>query len=308
MNSEKKVKKKKWPVLIGIFLLIITIAGGSFAYSVWQSLHKSVQTMYKEVNRNTDKRKEEIQLSKQESFSVLMLGVDERKGDRGRSDSMIILTINPELKSVNMLSIPRDTRTEIIGHGTIDKINHAYAFGGISMSMDTVENFLNIPIDYFLEINMEGFKDIVNAVGGVTVTNNLDFTYEGVHFTKGTLDLNGEKALKFSRMRYDDPNGDFGRQERQRQIIQGIIHKGATISSLANYGNILDALSKNIKTNLTFDDMMNIQKNYRDASTNIHQISIRGKGTMIKGIYYFMVPKEEQKNIQTILRKHLALQ
>ena len=122
---------------------------------------------------------------------------------------MIVLTVNPELKSVKMLSIPRDTRTEIVGHGTTDKINHAYAFGGIPMSMDTVENFLDIPIDYYLEINMESFNDIVNAVGGITVENNLDFTYENVHFAKGTITLDGESALKYSRMRYDNPNGDI---------------------------------------------------------------------------------------------------
>lgn len=308
MNAEKKMKRKKWPFLVGAFLLLVTIAGGVFAYSVWHSLHNTVQTMYKEVKHHTNKRQEEIQLSKQESFSVLMLGVDERKGDRGRSDSIIVLTVNPKLKSVKMLSVPRDTRTNIIGHGTVDKINHAYAFGGVKMSMDTIENFLNIPIDYYLEINMEGFKDIVDAVGGVTVKNNLDFTYENVHFPIGTLTIDGTKALKFSRMRYDDPKGDFGRQERQRQIIQGIIHKGASISSLANYQNILDALSKNIQTNLTFDDMINIQKNYRDASDHIEQMTIKGNGKRINGIYYLIVSKEEQKNIQTQLRKHLALQ
>ena len=237
MNSQKRIKKKKWPKVVGIVLLLFILVGGAYSYSVWHTLNKSVNSMYKDLNRNTDKRNENLQLSKQEPFSILMLGVDERKGDSGRSDSIIILTVNPEIKSVKMLSIPRDTRTEIIGHGTLDKINHAYAFGGIKMSMDTMENFLDIPIDYFMEINMEGFKDIVDAVGGVTVENNLDFTYENVHFAKGTINLDGVDALKYSRMRYEDPNGDFGRQERQRQIIQGILKKGASISTLANYSN-----------------------------------------------------------------------
>lgn len=307
MNSQKRIKKKKWPKVVGIVLLLFILVGGAYSYSVWHTLNKSVNSMYKDLNRNTDKRNEKLQLSKQEPFSILMLGVDERKGDSGRSDSIIILTVNPELKSVKMLSIPRDMRTEIIGHGTLDKINHAYAFGGIRMSMDTIENFLDIPIDYFMEINMEGFKDIVDAVGGVTVENNLDFTYENVHFARDTIYLDGVDALKYSRMRYEDPNGDFGRQERQRQIIQGILKKGASISTLANYSTILDALSKNIQTNLAFNDMVDIQKNYRDASANIEQLSIKGKGTLIDGIYYFIVPKEEQQNIQTQLKEHLAI-
>lgn len=126
---------------------------------------------------------------------MLMLGVDERDGDKGRSDTMIVLTVNPQKKSVKMLSIPRDTRTEIVGHGTQDKINHAFAFGGAKMSMDTIENFLDIPIDYYMKINMEGFKDIVDAVGGVTVQNDLDFTSDGIHFAKVRILLTGKKPL-----------------------------------------------------------------------------------------------------------------
>ena len=315
MNTANKTKKiKKWPKIVGIVLLLFMLAGGGLAYSAWHSLNKSVEAMDTNVDQNTDKRTSDLELTNtsdleltsRESFSVLLLGVDERDGDSGRSDSMIVLTVNPELKSVKMLSIPRDTRTEIVGHDTTDKINHAYAFGGISMSKDTVENFLDIPIDYFLEMNMEGFNDIVDAVGGITVENNLDFTYENVHFAKGTITLDGESALKYSRMRYDDPNGDFGRQERQRQIIQAVIQKGANISSQTNYGDILDALSKNIKTNLTLDAMIDIQENYRDARAHIEQITIKGSGTKIDGIYYYIVSEEEQRNIQNQLKEHLT--
>ena len=147
-----------------------------------------VDTMHQPIERElSEKRIEEVTFKKKEPFSVLILGVDERKGDRGRSDTMIVLTVNPNQNSIKMLSIPRDTRTEIVGHGTEDKINHAYAFGGIEMSMATVEDFLNIPIDYYLQINMEGFKDIVDSVGGVTVNNDLDFTVDGKHFPKGII-------------------------------------------------------------------------------------------------------------------------
>lgn len=238
---------------------------------------------------------------------MLMLGVDERDGDKGRSDTMIVLTVNPQKKSVKMLSIPRDTRTEIVGHGTQDKINHAFAFGGAKMSMDTVENFLDIPIDYYMKINMEGFKDIVDAVGGVTVQNDLDFTSDGIHFAKGSHTLNGKEALAYSRMRHDDPNGDFGRQSRQRSIIEAVIREGASVSSLTKYNDVFDALGNNIQTNLTFDDMMDIQKNYRDASKSITQSSINGKGTKIDGIYYYIVSDEEKEKVQSELKEQLSI-
>ncbi|MFE4425918.1 LytR family transcriptional regulator [Peribacillus butanolivorans] len=306
-NEKKKKKKRTWLKVVGIVVLLIILGGGAFAYSVWNALTKTVDTMHTPIDRNTDKRTKDLALSDQEPFSILMLGVDERDGDRGRSDTMIVLTVNPQKKSVKMLSIPRDTRTEIVGHGTQDKINHAFAFGGAKMSMDTVENFLDIPIDYYMKINMEGFKDIVDAVGGVTVQNNLDFTSDGVHFAKGTLTLNGKDALSYARMRHDDPNGDFGRQSRQRSIIEAVIKEGASISSLTKYDEVFGALSKNIQTNLTFDDMMDIQKNYRAASKDISESSINGTGTKIDGIYYYIVSEEEQEKVQTELKEHLAI-
>ncbi|MGN7402160.1 polyisoprenyl-teichoic acid--peptidoglycan teichoic acid transferase TagU [Cytobacillus praedii] len=309
MRSESKKKKRTWLRVAGIVILFMLICTGVYGYSVYKSLTNAVDTMHQPIERDlSEKRIEEITFEKKEPFSVLMLGVDERKGDRGRSDTMIVLTVNPNQNSIKMLSIPRDTRTEIVGHGTEDKINHAYAFGGIEMSMATVEDFLNIPIDYYLQINMEGFKDIVDSVGGVTVNNDLDFTVDGKHFPKGKITLNGKEALMFSRMRYEDARGDFGRQLRQREVIQAVINKGASLSSLTNYQKIFSALGKNIKTNLIFNEMVDIQKNYRHAAKTVEQLSIDGDGKLIKDIYYFIVPDEEKQRVQDELRGHLELQ
>ncbi|MEK5382115.1 polyisoprenyl-teichoic acid--peptidoglycan teichoic acid transferase TagU [Niallia sp. FSL W8-0635] len=308
MRSDKpKRKKKKWLRITGIVLLLLLIGIGAYVFTVYKSLTDAVDTMHVPVDRVTEKRTDTLNLTKKEPFSVLMLGVDEREGDRGRSDTMIVLTVNPEKKSVKMLSIPRDTRTEIVGHGTTDKINHAYAFGGVAMSMDTVENFLDIPIDYYMQINMEGFKDIVDAVGGVTVNNDLDFTYSGVHFPEGQITLDGEDALKFSRMRKEDPRGDFGRQLRQRLIIQAVIKEGASLNSLTNFDDIFDALGKNVKTNITFNDMVDIQKNYKSAAGNIEQFSIEGTGQTINKVWYLVVSDAEKTEIQNKLKDHLDI-
>ena len=305
---EKNAKKKfSWLKIIGIILLLIVAAGGIFAFTVYKQLENSVDQMYTPIDRESDKREETLELKEQQPFTVLLLGVDERDGDSGRSDSMIVLTVNPQLKTVKMVSIPRDTRVEIVGHGTVDKINHAYAFGGVTMSMDTVENFLDIPIDYYVQINMESFKDIVDAVGGITVNNELDFTYEGHHFPIGRITLNGEEALKYSRMRYEDPNGDFGRQARQRKVIEAVIKQGASLTTLTNYKNIFDTLGNNIQTNLTFNEMKTIQSDYRAAADNIEQISIEGSGTKINGIYYYQVPEAERENIQYQLKEQLGI-
>jgi polyisoprenyl-teichoic acid--peptidoglycan teichoic acid transferase len=314
VRSDKHTKKrKKWPKVIGVVLLLLFLAGGAYAYSIYHSLNKTVNKMNEDIDRpKSDKREEEVKFEKQHPFSVLLLGVDERAGDRGRSDTMIVLTVNPHEKSTKMLSIPRDTRVEIVGKGFEDKINHAYAFGGVEMSMDTVEEFLDIPIDYYAKINMDGFKDIVNAVGGVTVNNNFAFSDGGYTFNEGNISLDGKEALVYARMRKQDPRGDFGRQERQRQVIQAVLKEGAKVSSLWNYGDIFGAIGENVKTNLTLDEMVDIQKNYKGATKDITQSQIAGSGAMISNgsqdIYYYIVPEEERMKVQEQLKDHLDLE
>jgi polyisoprenyl-teichoic acid--peptidoglycan teichoic acid transferase len=303
-----KAKNRKWLKVTGITILLLLVGGGIYGFTVYKSLTTAVETMHAPLQREiSEKRVEPVVLEQKDPFSVLMLGVDQREGDRGRSDTIIVLTVNPNNNSVKMLSIPRDTRTEIIGKGFEDKINHAYAFGEVPMAIDTVENFLDIPIDYYVQINMEGFEDIVDAVGGVTVQNDLDFSVGEFKFPVGEIKLNGEEALSYSRMRYEDPRGDFGRQTRQRQIIEAVIKEGASLSSLTNFSTIFAALGSNIKTNLSFDQMVDIQNNYKSVVNNIQQMEIKSQGTKIDGIYYGLVSPEEKQRIQTELKTHLGL-
>lgn len=305
---KRKRRLRKWVKVTGTILLLLLIGGGVYGSTVYKSFKNAVAAMHQPMEREkSEKRAEPVSLKEKDPFSVLMLGVDEREGDSGRSDTMIVLTVNPNNNSVKMLSIPRDTRTEIIGKGTEDKINHAYAFGGIPMALDTVENFLDIPIDYYIEVNMKGFTGMVDAVGGVTVNNDLDFTQDGYHFPKGELTLNGKKALSYTRMRKEDPRGDFGRQIRQRQIIEGVIKEGASFSSLTKFSDIFTVLGKNVKTNLTFDQMVAIQKGYKHVGTSIEQMEIEEEGTRIDNIYYGLVSEEEIQRVQKELKSELEI-
>lgn len=301
-------KKKKWPWIIGSIGVIVL---GFLAYGVmiYLDLTKTAKDIHEPINREvSDKREGALTFKDQEPFSVLVLGVDEREGDSGRSDTMIVLTVNPETKSTKMLSLPRDTYTEIVGKGFEDKLNHAFAFGGIEMAMESVENLLDIPIDYVTQVNMKSFKDIVDAVGGIDVDNTLDFTQDDYSFSKGKIHLNGDEALSFVRMRYEDPRGDFGRQDRQKQVIQAVLREGASISSLLNYKSIFGAISDNVRTNMTFDEMVEVQKNYRDAVGTIDQIFIEeGIGKRMNGIWYYMMNDEELTKIQDELKTHLEI-
>ncbi|WP_453997480.1 polyisoprenyl-teichoic acid--peptidoglycan teichoic acid transferase TagU [Bacillus nitroreducens] len=299
---------KKWMISLASILGIFIIGIGGYALYLYNSVQQTVDTMHQPIDREkSEKRAETVEFKEKHPFSVLVMGVDQRAGDRGRSDTLIVLTVNPNEKSTQMVSIPRDTRTEIVGKGFEDKINHAYAFGGPEMSIATVENFLDIPIDYFIQVNMESFKDIVDAVGGVTVNNSFSFKQDGYSFDEGTITLNGEEALAYSRMRKQDPRGDFGRQERQRQILQAVIKQGASFSTLTKTGDILNIMGENIQTNLSFDEMFDIQKNYKAASAKLEQSQLAGNGAKIDGIYYYIVPEEERSAISTKLKQHLEI-
>jgi len=302
------MKKKILFWILGI-IGVLVIAGGVYAYTVYSNVSNALNTVHKPLDRDkSDKRDKKVEIADNKPISILLMGVDQEDNGTGRSDSLMLFTLNPKTKSMKITSIPRDSYTEIVGKGKKDKINHAYAFGGIDMSVKTVENFLNVPVDHYIEVNMAGFKDIVDAVGGVDVNNDLEFTSRNQHFAKGNIHLNGETALKYTRMRYEDPRGDFGRQMRQRQVIQAVIKKGASVSSLASYGDVLKAIEKNVKTSLTQDQMFDIQKNYKDCMQNSEEIQIPGDGhKAADGIWYYYVPDAAKQDITNKLRAHLEV-
>ncbi|AIY72962.1 TPA: LytR family transcriptional regulator BpsX [Bacillus tropicus] len=302
------MKKKIIFWILGSIVFLI-IAGGAYTYYVCVNVSNTLDAVHKPLDQvKSEKRNEKVDIVDVKPISILLIGVDQRANETGRSDSQMLFTLNPQKKSMQITSIPRDSYTEIVGKGKKDKINHAYAFGGIDMAVKTLENFLNVPVDHYIEVNMSGFQDVVDAFGGVDINNDLEFNYEGSHFTKGNIHLNGTEALRYSRMRYEDPRGDFGRQIRQRQIIQGVIKKGASVSSLINYGDVLKAIEKNVKTSLSQVQMFDIQKNYKDCIQNIVEIQIQGAGhKAADGIWYYYVPEDVKQDLTNKLRAHLEL-
>lgn len=300
--------KKIWKWVASI-VLILCMLGFVILFNIFSDLKSTAQEMYTPIHEDiSDQRVQAVDVASKQPFSALILGVDERDGDVGRSDTMIVLTINPTLETTKILSIPRDTYTEIVGKGFKDKINHAYAFGGMEMAIKTVENLLSIPIDYVAQVNMESFVDIIEIVGGITVDNSLDFHYQDEHFPKGELTLDGEKALKYVRMRYDDPAGDFGRQNRQKQVIQGVLKESISLQTVLNYKSIFKTLEDHVEMNVSFADLLAIQKNYRNSFGSIEQLYMNeGEGTMMDGIYYYVPDEHELQAIEENLRQHMEM-
>ncbi|MCR1938522.1 transcriptional regulator [Enterococcus faecalis] len=309
-QTRKSRGKKIFLIILGIVVVLVLAVVG-VGTKLYLDLSHSIKETYQTVERAEGPRTTSVDLAKQESFSVLLMGIDTGdlgRVDQGRSDTMMVATVSPEDKQTTIVSIPRDTYVEIVGHNTTDKINHAYAFGGAAMAMDTVQNYLDIPIDHYVSINMKGLKELVDAVGGIEVNNDITFSQDGYDFTIGKTTLDGYQALAYSRMRYEDPNGDYGRQERQRKIVEGIARKVLSLNGVSNYQSVLNALETNMRTDMSFTDMRKIAFDYRDAFGTIKQDQMQGEGFMQDGISYQRVSDQELERVQKELKDQLNLE
>lgn len=308
-RRSKPKKSRKFLKAIGIIMLVIVLGIGGYALYLYNSAKKLVnEDMHDPVDAiDTNLTKEK--LKKTEKINILLLGIDSEGNQQGRSDAMMIMQLNPSDDSMQIISIPRDTRTEIIGRGIQDKINHAFAFGasecgapcGANMSIATVENMLDIDIDYYVSMNMDGLVELVNELGTITVDNDIAWSDGKYDFPEGVIEMDGEKTKAFVRMRKKDPSGDFGRTNRQRKVIEGIIQKGASLGSLPNFSSTMSVLGSNMSTNMDFDDMKSLFSDYRNTRRNASEYMLQGSGTTIEGIYYLIVPDEEITKVHKML-------
>ncbi|NBA19394.1 transcriptional regulator [Enterococcus hirae] len=306
------MKKKLSIILILLISLVCCIT--IYLGKIYFDIKHTIQESYQKVGQTTKFYKNDIVSKK--PFSVLLLGIDSGdfgRADKGRSDTIVVMTVNPQKKTTTLMSIPRDTYTEIIGKGENDKLNHAYAYGGASMTIASVQNLLDIPINYYAEINLKGLQELVDIVGGVDVNNTFTFDYKGTRFPIGRQHLDGKKALEYSRMRYDDPKGDYGRQKRQQQVIIGILDKLKSIKTLTNYKNILSVMGKNVKTDFSWDTIQEIFKYYKTAFNKVDSDQLVGVGftgdgiTGENGISYQKIEKSELVRAKNKLKAQLNI-
>ncbi|USS87019.1 LCP family protein [Fructilactobacillus cliffordii] len=298
---------KAWTWMAG--LLIVAIAILSFAFFQYQRVASTLNSTYSGAKNSRDVAKV---IKQRKPFTVLLMGTDTGelgRTDKGRTDSMILATVNPNTKKTTFTSIPRDTKVVVPGDSQpYEKINAAYTIGGADTATEVVHKLFNVPVDFYAVVNMKGIKQMVNAVGGVDITPNLTFDYEGISVKKGkTEHMNGQTALQYSRMRYQDPLGDYGRQIRQRQVLNAILQKGLTIGNVGRYGEILNSLKGNLQTDLSFDDMVTIAGSYKDATKNLQQTALQCDNAMVDGLSYQVASDKELLKVSNQIRQSLDL-
>ncbi|MED1561681.1 transcriptional regulator [Alkalihalobacillus alcalophilus ATCC 27647 = CGMCC 1.3604] len=314
-QRKKRSKRKILKSILTLFVLTFVVIGGAIFYSAWKINSTITGAAEPELERGvkSEMRTEAVNPSK-DNFSVLLLGDDSRPGEtRARTDAMLVATFNKDEKSIILTSIPRDSRVEMVGLGFMDKINHANSRGGLNMTINTVENFLDIPIDYYGYVRFEGLVDVVDALGGIEVDVPFDFTFNekstdsyNLQFTEGLQHINGKEALAYSRMRKQDPLGDIGRGQRQQQVIEGIIKQAASFSTITNFNGLMDAIGDNLGTNFSFANLVALHS-YAGSLTDIENHQVQGSNATINGVYYLEVDQEHLADLQTRLKQHLEI-
>ena len=246
---------------------------------------------------------------KPKSFAVLLLGIDSGglgRTEIGRSDVIMIATVNPQHERIVITSIPRDSYVEIPGRG-LDKINHAYAFGGPELTIETVENWLDIKIPYFVSIDMEGLEDIVDAIDGVEVTPPTTFAVGGYQFIEGNpIQIDGKQALAYSRERYTS-GGDYARQKRQRQLILEISKKAVqTATNPKKIIKLATVFFEHVKMNIDLMKFTSLVINHSNMRPTMTLNQFEGAGTMINGVYYEQIHDTSYQNNKQIIHDELA--
>ena len=275
--------------ILGIAVTLIVIGGGVAALALHNTTSK-IHSMDSSLSKASDTK-----TSAGKPVSYLLLGTDTGalgRTEKGRTDTMMVMSVNPNTKTTTMVSLQRDTKITI--DGMTEKLNAAYALGDAKQAMTTVEQLLDIKLDGYLLVNMKGLEQLVDAVGGVTVKSPLTFSYEGYSFTENQdVTMNGTEALAFSRMRYDDPRGDYGRQIRQQLVIEAVMNKLKADPKSALNNALLDAVSDNVRSNISLTSIRNLATKYRDAGETINRDQMTGTGVMIDGVSYQEMSQDE---------------
>lgn len=291
---KKRSKIVLWILGVIISILLLTI-GGIYAYG--NHLFNKIEKI--EIDKSDvgikDEVEEKLSAYSDSVINIALFGIDAEDGSVGRSDSIIIATIDTTHKKLKLTSIMRDSYVAIEGHGD-DKINHAYAFGGPQLAIKTLNENFDLNIDDFVAVNFTTLPKIIDMLGGVTI----DITSEEVSHipgidAAGTYILTGEQALSYSRIRYAS-GGDYVRTDRQRTVLSKVFEKVLSIN-VTQHPSLLSEILPMVQTNLDYSEILNLGNQVlKMGVTNLEQERFPRdgycEGKMIDKIYYLTFDKE----------------
>ncbi|HQD22628.1 MAG TPA: LCP family protein, partial [Arachnia sp.] len=254
-RAKTEKRRNRW-LLFSVLGVLVAVLLAGIGIATWYG--KSAVDALDNINRDsnlmpTGERPAPVDpVEGKAPLNMVLMGSDTRGGERGRSDVLQLLHISGDRQNVFLMSIPRDSYVEIPGRGKA-KINAAYSWGGAPLAVETMELLLDVPMDNTVLIDFEGFKNVIDALGGVTVVNREASSSHGLDFPKGEITLSGEEALWFVRERKNLSDGDFGRATRQRDVIKAVLGKLASGGVLSDPGRFRESVTE-LGKNFTVDE------------------------------------------------------
>ncbi|MCR5758334.1 MAG: LCP family protein [Selenomonas sp.] len=266
-------------------VLIFILAAVAGAYYASNSL----------LEKPVEIQKDDELLTAKDKATIMIMGVDARDDDVGRSDTLMIASIDPKAQQASLLSVPRDTRVKIKGHG-FDKINAAYAYGKEKLSQDTVEDFLGVNIDHHIIINTKSFKNIIDAIGGIDINVPKRMHYEDpwdddggliIDFQPGMQHMDGAKAVTY--VRYRDEEGDLGRIRRQQDFVRACTEKLVSPAIIPKLPAVIAEVMDSIETDLSVRQLLEFAGTLKESQKNgLKTDMVPGRPLYIEGISYWI--------------------
>lgn len=291
-KKKKNLNSRGQLILVGIFFFLCACLGFWMAQAAMDPLIPPEKA--EEGNKPA--------YSSEDVLNILLLGIDQRENEPARADTIILASLHLEDKEIRLLSIPRDTRMKLADKGTVTKVNHAHAFGGVELTVKTVEQFLDIPVHYYVETNFQGFSKIIDALGGITlnVEQRMYKPEENIDLQAGLQKLNGYDALAYVRWR-DDGRADIGRIERQQKFFKAVMDQALQFSTIWKIPELLEEVNQQVKTDLNLQKMLAIANKFKDLkNVKMETATVPGTPDTIDGVSYWVA---DQKGLTKILEQ-----
>lgn len=229
-----------------------------------------------------------------QASNLLVLGVDERNGDSGRSDAMLLVRLQAD-GPVRVLSLPRDTLVHLDGYGDI-KLNSAYTYGGPDLATHAVSTLLDLPVDHYVKVNLSGFRTLVDLIGGVKINVEKPMHYADpedglfIDLEPGLQRLDGFRAEQYVRFRHDDIGDDIGRIHRQQEFLRAAASQALTLANLPRIPALLSAGARAVSTDLSLGEQVSLARLAVGAQQRGDPVqeTLPGRGEYLDGISFFV--------------------
>lgn len=319
MKRNKTRGRRVWTWTASILAVLLLLGAAGYynrtTLALWgfdmflaEDVKNKLEPSYKPIEGSKKPPAEQIKYTQADPYSVLLLGVDARDAERGRSDTMMYTIVRPKEGAMLMVSIPRDTYTEMVGKGSEDKITHAYAFGGAKMAVDTVENLLDNEVDYYAAVNFNGFRDLIDAMGGISLPVEKDLVNNDANHEKFVVKANqdkymGKDALNFVRYR-EDAGGDISRTGRQQAFVEAIMDEASSMSSWAKIPDYVGIMGENFATDIPPNDMVEMAKAILQGDNRlVYTRTLKGEGGKGQsGAWYFYADEQDLSRIDQLIK------